>query len=44
MMGECLWQLNILSEKIARFVQFNRKEYSMSEQISALTACLPIRS
>jgi hypothetical protein len=28
--------LNILSEKIARFVQSNRQEYSMSEQISAL--------
>jgi integrase/recombinase XerD len=36
MMGKCPWQLNILSEKIARFVQFNRQEYSMSEQISAL--------
>ena len=34
MMGECPWQLNILSEKIARFVQFNRKEYSMSEELS----------
>jgi integrase/recombinase XerD len=36
MMGKCPWPSNILSEKIARFVQFNRQEYSMSEQISAL--------
>jgi len=36
MMGKCPWPLNILSEKIARFVQFNRQEYSMSQQISAL--------
>jgi len=36
MMGKCPWQLNILSEKIARFVQFNRQEYSMSQQISLL--------
>src|SRR5664280_3903505 len=36
MMGKCPWPLNILSEKIVRFVQFNRQEYSMSQQISAL--------
>jgi len=35
-MGKRPWPLNILSEKIARFVQFNRQEYSMSQQISAL--------
>jgi hypothetical protein len=35
-MGKCPWPLNILSEKIARFVQFNRQEYWMSQQISAL--------
>ena len=34
--GEVPWPSNILSEKIARFVQYNRQEYSMSEQISAL--------
>ena len=35
-MGKRPWPLKILSEKIARFVQFNRQEYSMSQQISAL--------
>jgi mRNA-degrading endonuclease HigB of HigAB toxin-antitoxin module len=43
MMGMCPWPLNILSEKIARFVQFNRQEYRLIASIQYRAAALAIR-